>query len=57
MAEKVSLLDMLNAAASRKAITKTEFGKIMHDPNSTDEEIAEALRLLKEANGYENLGD
>lgn len=38
-------------------MTKQEFGRIMHDPTSTDEEIAEALKLLHEADGYENLAD
>lgn len=53
----LSLLDMLNQAAAKKTITKEEFGRIMHDPDATDEEIAEALRLMQEADGYENLED
>ena len=52
-----SLLDMLMKAAASKVLTKSEFGRIMHDPNATGEEIQEALQMLKEADGYENLGD
>lgn len=57
MRKSMSLLDMLNAEAARKSMTKDEFGRIMHDPNATEEEKAEALRMLEEADGYENLGD
>lgn len=53
----LSLLDLLNQASSAKTLTKEEFGRIMHDPDATDEEKAEALRQLQEADGYENLGD
>ena len=38
-------------------ITKEEFGRIMHDPDATEDEIKEALKQLEEADGYENLGD
>lgn len=57
MPRGMSLLDYLNANAARASITKDEFGKIMHDPNATEEEKAEALRMMEEAGGYENLGD
>ena len=53
----LSLLDLLNTASSTASMTKDRFGEIMHDPNATDEEKAEALRLMQEAGGYENLGD
>ena len=53
----ISLLDMLNRMASKTILTKDEFGRIMHDPNATEEEKAEALRMMQEAGGYENLGD
>lgn len=53
----MSLFDMLTKAAAQKTLTKEEFGRIMHDPSSTEEEINEALRILREADGYENLGD
>lgn len=39
------------------SVTKQEFGRIMHDPDATDEEIADALRDLEEAGGYEGLAD
>lgn len=42
---------------SKRSITKEEFNRIMHDPDATEEEIAEALRMKEEAGGYENLGD
>lgn len=38
-------------------LSKQSFGDIMHDPNSTEEDIQEALRALQEAGGYENLED
>lgn len=57
MPKGMSLLDMLNAAAARSTLTKQEFGRIMHDPNSTEDEIEEALKMLQEADGYENLED
>ena len=53
----MSLLDMLKKKASQQVLTKSEFGRIMHDPNATYEEIQEALKMLQEADGYENLGD
>ena len=57
MAKGMSLLDMLNAMASRKTMTKDEFGRIMHDPSSTEADKQEALKMLQEADGYENLAD
>lgn len=57
MPKGLSLLDMLNAAAARQTISKKEFGRIMHDPNATEGEIEEALKMLQEADGYENLED
>lgn len=53
----MSLLDMLTQAAAQNTLTKEEFGRIMHDPNATEAEIQEALKLLQEADGYENLAD
>lgn len=52
----ISLMEMLEAQASY-GLTKNEFGKIMHDPSSSDEEIADALRKLEDVGGYENLED
>lgn len=57
MAKGVSLMDMLMAAAAQKTITKKEFGEIMHDPNASEEDKREALKMLAEADGYENLAD
>lgn len=57
MTKGMSLLDMLTQAASRTVLTKNEFGRIMHDPNSSESEIREALKMLEEADGYENLAD
>lgn len=57
MPRGMSLLEMLTQAAARKTITKKEFGKIMHDPNASEEDKMEALKMLREADGYENLGD
>ena len=57
MPKGMSLLDMLTMAAARQTITKKEFGHIMHDPDATEEEKQEALRMMREADGYENLGD
>ena len=53
----MSQLQWLNMMAAKNSITKKEFGRIMHDPNSTEEEKKEALRKLEDACGYENLPD
>ena len=52
----MSLLDFALGAMEHK-ITKEEFGRIMHDPDATQEEIDQALEALKECDGYENLAD
>ena len=57
MPQGLSLLDMLTAAAAQKTMTKEEFGRIMHDPDASEADKAEALKILQEADGYENLGD
>lgn len=57
MPKGMSLLDCLQAAAASKTLTKREFGRIMHDPDASEEEIQEALKMLHEADGYENLAD
>ena len=51
----MSLLDVLNAAAAKDSMTKDEFGRIMQ--NGTKEEKEDALKLMEELGGYENLGD
>jgi len=57
MPNGISLLDMLTRAAEKPDLTKAEFGRIMHDPDATEDEIKEALLMLREADGYENLAD
>ena len=57
MPKGMSFLDMLNAAAAKDTMTKQEFGRIMHDWNSTEKEKQEALRMMQDAGGYENLAD
>lgn len=57
MSKGMSLLDWLNAEAARSSLTKEEFGRIMHDPMASEADKQEALRMLQEAEGYENLGD
>lgn len=57
----MSLYDLVMKAGTRKEVvstlTKEEFGRVMHDPNATDEEIAEALQQLSNCGGYDNLGE
>lgn len=50
-----SLLDVLNKVASRKTVSRKEFGKIMHDENITDEKKFEILKEVEDFGGYENL--
>lgn len=57
MPKGMSLLDMLTAAAARTTMTKEEFGRVMHDPTASEAEKQEALKMLQEADGYENLAD
>ena len=51
----MSLLDVLNAAAAKDSMTKEEFGRVMQ--TGTKEEKEDALKLMEELGGYENLGD
>ena len=53
----MSLLDMHEAAAAKPSMTKAKLSEIMGDPNSTEEERIEAVRLMNEAGGYDNLAD
>ena len=57
MPNGMSLLDMLTWAAERPELTKAEFGRIMHDPDATETERKEAVHMMQEAGGYENLAD
>lgn len=50
-----SLLDVLNKVASRKVVSKEEFGKIMHDDSVTDEEKFDILKEVEDFGGYDNL--
>jgi hypothetical protein len=51
-----SLYDFMTNGGKKK-ITKADFGRIMHDPDSTQDEIDEALAFLDDCDGYENLPD
>lgn len=56
--KKRSLLELAtDSLRDMFAITKEEFGRIMHDPAASQEQIADALRQLEEAGGYEGLAD
>ena len=56
--KKRSLLELATDSLKDYAvISKQEFGRIMHDPASSEEQIAEALRQLEAAEGYDNLAD
>lgn len=50
-----SLLDVLNKIATRKTVTRKEFGEIMHDDKLTDEQKFETLKEVEDLGGYENL--
>ena len=51
-----SLLQELNEKAARKVVGRQEFGDFMHNPNLSDEDKREMLKIVEEAGGYENLG-
>ena len=51
-----SLWDYIKEA-SRKSYNKKDWGRKMHDPNTTEEEKQELVKMLEEAGGYENLPD
>lgn len=57
MPESMSLMDFILGVKEGSKLTKQEFGRIMHDPNSTQEEIDRALQILHGCGGYENLAD
>ena len=54
--KKRSLLELANDSLKNFLITKKEFGRIMHDPTASAEQVADALAAL-ESEGYENLPD
>lgn len=49
-----TLYDIL-VAAGEATMSKSEFGRVMHDPDATEEEKTEALAQMAEAGGYEYL--
>ncbi len=56
--KKRTLLELATSALEDVGVvTKSEFGRIMHDPTATEEQIADALKALELAEGYENLAD
>ena len=57
MPDGMSLLDYVIGLSEKPGVTKEEFGRIMHDPNATQEEIDHALESLADAEGYDNLPD
>lgn len=52
----MNMLDFL-MAASRKTPTKSEFGRLMHDDEISEEEKDLILKSVEEAGGYDNLED
>lgn len=52
----MNMLDFI-MIASRKAPTKSEFGRLMHDDEVSEEEKQRILRSVEEAGGYDNLDD
>lgn len=55
----MSLYEWLVKSAMKADVklTKKEFGRVMHDPDATEDEIRNALDMLSEADGYDNLPD
>ena len=43
--------------AATKVPTKSEFGRLMHDDETTEEEKQRILKSVEEAGGYDNLED
>ena len=43
--------------AAAKVPTKSEFGRLMHDDEVTEEEKQRILKSVEEAGGYDNLED
>lgn len=52
----MNMLEFLMRAASSLP-TKSEFGRLMHDDETTEEEKQRILRQIEEAGGYDNLED
>ena len=52
----MNMLDFI-LAASKQTITKSEFGRKMHDPDISEEEKLKILEDVVMAGGYDNLDD
>jgi len=52
----MSLWEYIQNAAKRKH-SKKEWGALMHNPDTTEEEKLELMKELESAEGYENLPD
>ena len=52
----MNMLEFL-MAASVKAPTKSEFGRLMHDDSVSEEEKERILKSVEAAGGYDNLED
>lgn len=52
----MNMLEFL-MAASVKAPTKSEFGRLMHDDAVSEEEKERILKSVEAAGGYDNLED
>lgn len=51
----MNMLEFLEKAAAKDAVTKEEFGVLVHSDDQ--EEVERALEALEEAGGYDNLDD
>lgn len=52
----MNMLEFIMRAASSLP-TKSEFGRLMHDDETTEEEKQRILKQVEEAGGYDNLED
>lgn len=52
----MNMLEFLMRASSSLP-TKSEFGRLMHDEETTEEEKQRILKQVEEAGGYDNLED
>lgn len=52
----MNMLEFIMRAAA-KVPTKSEFGRLMHDDETTEEEKQRILKSVEEAGGYDNLED
>ena len=52
----MNMLEFIMRAAN-VAPTKSEFGRLMHDDETSEEEKQRILKSVEEAGGYDNLED